>query len=804
MYKKMTYPVVLSNSPDYVFYGDDYTYRRKRRFQKVMMEKFCSGMSNHSNCVPKKDKQVGVEFLTAACLTARIQQVRVLAFGRKMQIVSPFWRPLYDKLRQIGPGSFDISRTISTAGILPMFRVDPMRERGKRITNYSQLFILGQNYGGFNISFRNGPRETMKVKVYSPIVHLLKNSTNITWEIPRTIGVLRRKLEKMFELAREIQNLPSEQKMGLGGYRIEITIHGMSLDDALKYYFDNAFYCLHGVYRFTGIHDEMLRQRTVHVVRVSDYVKQIVCMLARISETRVFSSNDSRELSRNQRRLVVDIMMAFGYRNPRWHQSDISMDTGDINEIWDNLYEADISLIETRVLATRNRRGELSSTLLDETQQRVVSDPIQTIEEDEESTEPLVTSQEVYDPLVTRDRDATIKEILEMICVIPSQRSTSAFKLMRNNNKCFRQDFTTAEEAAEFLLRNFPRNFHQELSHTCLVESVEAHSIVSLIQQQSIPITDDWIESVAIHINQYDPTKPILVHNERGNRIGSFKDRNAAAVELLKRFGENWKRHVGPRSLIEQTIDADNFEGFEETTTPADENGFEETGSRGIEIQDYEEVVEPLLDSRSSHEAARTLTTSQSTTANENEIEETASRGDSIHDEYERVEPLSESRSSDEAAGTLTTSQSSQSTETLMRIFESYRKHFSKNVEVDDGGEQKTSAVVVCKYGRKTSVSACNEEKDGSHTYPTSIVSTSQRVTRKRLMREREARKSQKTSIEVDRPIQGNSSLPWEEMFQSCKESTWLDDAVSAKNLDRSFSIKSNLLGRFWICTFGC
>jgi hypothetical protein len=165
------------------------------------------------------------------CLKAAgCHTIRLKSYDQKMPMTAPFLQnePAQTDHRWAKHNEWDIGTTFVSPYIW-LFASATGRRHG--ITHFPTLVPGSCDYGSVNVDQCHRGRK-FTVKIYPRLVHVIKSfNSHLQGSIPTTLSGV---LGQVASAKRMIHSLSGKDAMGLGGFRIEVTVRGVSLREATK------------------------------------------------------------------------------------------------------------------------------------------------------------------------------------------------------------------------------------------------------------------------------------------------------------------------------------------------------------------------------------------------------------------------------------------------------------------------------------------------------------------------------------------------------------------------------------------
>ena len=163
-------------------------------------------------------------------MAAGCDTIRLKAYGQKMPMTDDFLHtePAQTDHRWAEHNEWDIGTSFASPYIW-LFASATGRRHG--ITHFPMLVPGSCDYGTVNLRQSHRGRH-FSVKIYPRLVHVIKSfNSHLQGGIPRTLRGVRNQVEAALRM---IHSLTGRDGMGLGGFRIEVTVKAPSLREATR------------------------------------------------------------------------------------------------------------------------------------------------------------------------------------------------------------------------------------------------------------------------------------------------------------------------------------------------------------------------------------------------------------------------------------------------------------------------------------------------------------------------------------------------------------------------------------------
>ena len=519
-------PVFLTKLPVVVGFCDTSDYRARKIISHYLQQRHRTLPPTDDAGTIRFEMGVGVDTIFDCLNKAQIEFVRILSYGRKMKIEHPVSQNLLSSFRTVNArGSFDIAVTVPTPGLFPLFKIPSFRRKGTRIYRFPQLLDLGRGYGGVNIEMS---RQNVKIKIYNPLIHLIKHSTKMVWTVPEYVGGFRPKLKLLERILKDI-NARTASLDDLGGYRIEVTLSDRAFDEAYAFYRQNRLYCLDGIYEFIDLDTFIDRKHTLHVVPVQDYIDVITGMVCAVKFCNLFKGAASNYPSLTQRRVLVDMYIAFGFYHQRWKKEDISFKNPECSDLWEPIME--------KVLALRDAADDMT----------IVSANYGYKGVEEESPK----SRNVPHPIRFRADKVSAEEIFSSIVILPSRSKRDCFDLFQSNGRLLTNRIKSIEDAVCFIQRNYPQNHYNVLSKKSLKNEQPSSAVILFVDGTEIHRLEQYV------CFSTEDLRRNVFRNRAGAVMGSFSTVTDGVISLVQRFGSWWPDHLSSKNFVSEARPSD-------------------------------------------------------------------------------------------------------------------------------------------------------------------------------------------------------------------------------------------------------
>lgn len=165
------------------------------------------------------------------CLDAAgCDTIRLKAYGQKMPMLEEFMQtePADVDHRWAEHNEWDIGTSFDSPYIWLFASATGIRHG---ITHYPILVPGSRDYGTVNLKVKHGARH-YSVKIYPRLIHVIKSfNSHLQGGIPKTLRGVQSQLAAGLRM---IHSLTGKDPMGLGGFRIEVTVKARSLAEAAK------------------------------------------------------------------------------------------------------------------------------------------------------------------------------------------------------------------------------------------------------------------------------------------------------------------------------------------------------------------------------------------------------------------------------------------------------------------------------------------------------------------------------------------------------------------------------------------
>jgi hypothetical protein len=246
--------------------------------------------------------------LVRALQAAGVGTVRLNAFGMKAKLVDVEHNFGHESPQDSHFNSFDIGIMIPSDDIT-LFR--PKKKTLSAVgqpkgTVYPMLLELGMGMG--SVSFQEVEEaEISKIKVYPGLVHAIKaTSAKHMAGGPKTARTWHTKLKS---IAKKVERL-STQKVDLSGFRVEVTVHAKTVNQAIEIALDSGY-----LHRPTS--RLRLKSMTVDSEEYMDYIGDLID-LAKQKLKVTKSHNQIIPLADLQRQGIADVTNGYGWNNGRF------------------------------------------------------------------------------------------------------------------------------------------------------------------------------------------------------------------------------------------------------------------------------------------------------------------------------------------------------------------------------------------------------------------------------------------------------------------------------------------------------
>jgi hypothetical protein len=241
-------------------------------------------------------------------MAAGCHTIRLKSYGQKMPMMTPFLHnePAQTDHRWAEHNEWDIGTTFVSPYIW-LFASATGRRHG--IKHFPMCVPGSGDYGSVNVDQSHRGRK-FTVKIYPRLVHVIKSfNSHLQGSIPTTLSGV---LGQVASAKRMIHSLSGKDAMGLGGFRIEVTVRAVSLREATKVVKRTGF--LNPEY-WLGLSDGRHAPKPISakVVSRQAFLDNANWVFQQAESAKVFHGQGANKPSKQHIQALTDILNALGW-----------------------------------------------------------------------------------------------------------------------------------------------------------------------------------------------------------------------------------------------------------------------------------------------------------------------------------------------------------------------------------------------------------------------------------------------------------------------------------------------------------
>jgi len=241
-------------------------------------------------------------------IAAGCHTIRLKSYGQKMPMTAPFLHnePAQINHRWAKHNEWDIGTTFVSPYIW-LFASATGRRHG--IKHFAMCVPGSGDYGSVNVQQSHRGRK-FTVKIYPRLVHVIKSfNSHLQGSIPTKLSGV---LSQVAGAERMIHSLTGKDAMGLGGFRIEVTVRAVSLREATKVVKRTGF--LNPEY-WLGLGDGPHAPKLISakVIDRQAFLDNANWVLQQANSAKVFHGQGANKPSKQHIQALTDILNALGW-----------------------------------------------------------------------------------------------------------------------------------------------------------------------------------------------------------------------------------------------------------------------------------------------------------------------------------------------------------------------------------------------------------------------------------------------------------------------------------------------------------